>query len=280
MMRVLLAILAAGSLSLFAQAGSEGEAIDAAVRAEMSAQRVPGMAVAVIRRGEIIKAQGYGFANVEHDVPVTDETIFQSGSLGKQFTAAVVMLQVEDGKLGLDDPLTKFFPDGPPTWGTITVRHLLTHTSGIPDYTDGMVDLRRDYSEDDLVKFAQTLALEFAPGEQWKYSNTGYVLLGAIVRKASGRFYGDVLRDRVFAPLGMKTARVISEQDIVPHRAAGYRLAQDVLQNQAWVSPVLNTTADGSLYLSLRDLIAWDRGIRARMVLKPESWMRSSLQSR
>jgi N-acyl-D-amino-acid deacylase len=272
MTKVLWALLAAGSLSLFAQAGSEGEAIDALVRAEMGAQRIPGMAIAVVRKGEIVKAQGYGLANVEHDVPVTDETIFQSGSLGKQFTAAAVMLQVEAGKIALSDPLTKFFPDGPPMWRGITVRHLLTHTSGIPDYTDDMVDLRRDYSEDDLVKFAQTLELDFAPGEQWKYSNTGYVLLGVIVRKASGTFYGDVLRERVFAPLGMKTARVISEHDIVPHRAAGYRLAQDTLQNQAWVAPALNTTADGSLYLSLRDLIAWDRGLRARAVLKPESW--------
>ena len=273
MTKVLYGFLIAGSLSLFAQTGSEGDAIDAIVRAELGAQRVPGMAIAVVRKGEIVKAQGYGLANVEHDVPVTDETIFQSGSLGKQFTAAAVMLQVEDGKIALSDPITKHFSPTPrPRGGAITVRHLLTHTSGLPDYTDGLVDYRRDYSEDELVKFAQTLALDFPPGEQWKYSNTGYILLGAIVRKASGKFYGDVLRERVFAPLGMKTARVISEHDIVPHRAAGYQIAQDTLQNQTWVSPALNTTADGSLYLSLRDLIAWDRGLRARAVLKPESW--------
>ena len=101
---------------------------------------------------------------------------------------------------------------------------------------------------------AYEMPLDFAPGDQWKYSNTGYVLLGAIVRKASGKFYGDVLRERVFTPLGMTTARVISEADIVPHRAAGYRLRDGELKNQEWVSPALNTTADGSLYLSLRDL--------------------------
>ena len=108
------------------------------------------------------------------------------------------------------------------------------------------------------------MPLDFLPGAQWKYSNTGYVLLGAIVRKVSGSFYGDVLRDRVFKPLGMPTARVIDEADIVPHRASGYRLRDGELKNQEWVSPSLNTTADGSLYLSLRDLIAWDRGIRAQ----------------
>ena len=246
--------------------------IDNIVRAEMSAQRVPGMAVAVIRRGEVVKAQGYGLANVEHDVPVTADTVFQSGSIGKQFTAAAVMLQVEAGKVALTDPLTKFFPEGPSSWHDITVRHLLTHTSGIPDYNDGLLDYRRDYSEDELVRFAQKLPLDFRPGAEWKYSNTGYILLGAIVRKASGQFYGDVLRDRVFTPLGMKTARVISEADIVPHRAAGYRLTNGSLRNQEWVAPALNTTADGSLYLSLQDLIAWDRGLRAHAVLTRESW--------
>jgi N-acyl-D-aspartate/D-glutamate deacylase/CubicO group peptidase (beta-lactamase class C family) len=246
--------------------------IDVIVERELAAQRIPGVAIAVVRRGEVVKAQGYGLANVEHNVPVATETIFQSGSLGKQFTAALVMLLVEDGKLALSDPLTKFYPDAPASWRAITVRHLLTHTSGLADYTAGKIDYRRDYSEDDLARLAYEMPLDFAPGDQWKYSNTGYVLLGALVRKAAGSFYGDLLRDRVFAPLGMTTARVISEADIVPHRAAGYRLTRGTLQNQEWVAPQLNTTADGSLYLSLRDLIAWDRGLRAHAVLKPESW--------
>ena len=112
----------------------------------------------------------------------------------------------------------------------------------------------------------------FPPGTRFSYSNTGYALLGFIVRKVSGRFYGDVLAERVFAPLGMKTARVIGEADIVPNRAAGYELVEDQLKNQDWVSPQLNTMADGSLYLSLLDMVAWDRGLRAKAVLKPESW--------
>jgi len=253
-------------------AAQQADPIDDIVRREIAAQRIPGAAVAVVRRGEVIKSQGYGLANVEHNVAVTDETIFQSGSLGKQFTATVVMLLVEDGLLSLSDPLTKFYPDAPATWRAITIHHLLTHTSGIPDYTDGKIDYRKDYTEDDLARLAFEMPLDSAPGHQWKYSNTGYVLLGAIVRKASGRFYGDLLRDRVFRPLNMTTARVISESDIVPHRAAGYRIARETLQHQEWVSPALNTTADGSLYVSVRDLIAWDRGLRAKAVLKPESW--------
>jgi N-acyl-D-amino-acid deacylase len=271
-MRIVLALVGLLLATSHTAAGRQGDTIDEIVRAAMEKQRIPGMAVAVVRNGEVIKAQGYGLANVEHAVPVTDETIFQSGSIGKQFTATAVMLQVEDGKLALSDPLIKFFPDGPSAWRDITVRHLLTHTSGIPDYNDGLLDYRRDYSEDELVAFAKTLPLDFAPGSEWKYSNTGYILLGVIVRKASGQFYGDVLRERVFTPLGMHTARVISEAEIVPHRAAGYRLVKGALQNQQWVAPTLNTTADGSLYLSLRDLIAWDRGLRTRAILTRESW--------
>jgi CubicO group peptidase (beta-lactamase class C family) len=242
------------------------------VRAEMAREKVPGVAVAIVDHGKVVMAEGYGRANVEHDVPVRPETVFQSGSLGKQFTAATVMTLVEEGKLALDDPIAKYFPEAPPAFRAITVRHLLTHTSGIPDYTEGTIDLRRDYTEDELARMAFGLELEFTPGSRWNYSNTGYLMLGVLVRRVSGRFYGDVLRERVFAPLGMKTARIISEEDIVPNRAAGYRLVGGELKNQEWVAPKLNTTADGSLYFTVLDLIAWEKGLRVRAVLKPVSW--------
>jgi CubicO group peptidase (beta-lactamase class C family) len=246
--------------------------IDSVARAEMTRQKIPGVAVAVVRHGEVLSAKGYGEANVELHVPVTPETVFESGSVGKQFTSTAVMLLVEDGKIGLADPITKYFPNAPASWQGITVRHLLTHTSGIPDYTTDAMDYRRDYTEDELARMAFGLRPEFPPGSRWNYSNTGYVLLGIIIHKASGQFYGDLLRDRVFGPLGMRTARIISEADIIPNRAAGYRLARGELKNQEWVAPQLNTTADGSLYLSLEDYIAWDRGLRAKKILKPESW--------
>ena len=260
-MNMTLALLLTASV-----AGSDTlDRVDEFVRAEMARQKIPGVAVAIVQKGKVVKAQGYGLANVEHQVPVRPETIFQSGSLGKQFTAAAVLSLVEEGKIALDDPVAKYLPDAPPAFRPISVRHLLTHTSGIPDYTDGTFDLRRDLTEEDLARMAFRLNLEFAPGTRWNYSNTGYVLLGIIVRKASGRFYGDVLRERVFVPLGMKTTRVISEEDIVPHRAAGYRLVKGELKNQEWVAPSLNTTADGALYFSVLDLVAWDRGCgRAR----------------
>jgi CubicO group peptidase (beta-lactamase class C family) len=246
--------------------------VDEFVRAEMARQKVPGVAVAVVDHGKVVKAAGYGYANVEHDVPVRPETIFQSGSLGKQFTAAAVMTLVEEGKLALDDSIAKYFPEAPEAFRPITLRHLLTHTSGIPDYTEGTIDLRRDYTEDEMARLSFGLKLEFPAGSRWSYSNTGYLLLGVLAHRASGRFYGDVLRERVFQPLGMKTARIISEADIVPHRAAGYRLVGGELKNQEWVAPTLNATADGSLYFTVLDLIAWDKGLRSHAVLKPESW--------
>jgi len=244
--------------------------IDAFVRAEMARDRIPGVAVAVVERGHLTLARGYGLANVEHGVPVKPETIFESGSIGKQFTAAAVMLLVEDGKLALADPIAKFFPGAPASWQQITVRHLLDHTSGMGDWPQDL-DLRRDFSEEDLLRMVQASPLAFAPGERWSYSNLGYVTLGLLVNKVAGKPYGDVLRERVFAPLGMTTARVISEAAIVPDRAAGYQLVDGELQNQEWVSPSVNSTADGSLYLTALDYAKWDAGLDGGTLLRPAS---------
>ena len=238
---------------------------------ELRRARIPGIAVAIIHGGEVLKAQGYGLANVELDVPVTERTVFQSASVGKQFTAAAILLLAEDGALRLDDPITRLVTEGPAEWSSITLHHLLTHTSGIPDYEDTL-DFQREHTEDDLVRFAATLPLESRPGERWTYSSTGYALLGVIISRITGRFYGEFLRERIFRPAGMPSARVISEADIVPQRAAAYRLVDGELKNRAWVAPSLNTTADGSLHLSLLDMIVWDRVVRASAILRPESW--------
>jgi CubicO group peptidase (beta-lactamase class C family) len=252
------------------------DSADRYAASERERQRVPGLSVAVLRGDTVLLARGYGFANVEHRVPASDSTIYQSGSVGKQFTAAAVVMLSQDGRLGLDDPIVRHLPEGGRTWQGVTVRHLLTHTSGIPDYTDSTLDYRAAYTEDELVRLAASLPVTFRPGERWSYSNTGYLLLGAIIRRVTGRFYGDFLGERIFRPVGMRTARVISESDIVPNRAAGYQLVGGELRNQDWVSPELNTTADGSLYLSVRDLAAWavalDHGdVPGRSVLET-SW--------
>jgi len=252
---------------LAAQSPPALAAVDRYVREEIRRERVPGVSVAVVRGGKVVLARGYGEANVELHAPATDSTVYQSGSIGKQFTAALILRLAANDRLGLDDPIRRHLPEGPPAWDSITVRHLLTHTSGIPDYTDSVVDLQREYTEADLVRVAAGLPPLFRPGERWSYSNTGYVLLGAIVRRVTGVFYGDLLRQEIFGPLGLRTARIISEADIVANRAAGYRLSRDSLRNQEWVSPSLNTTADGSLYLTVNDLAGWMLGWEAGRVL-------------
>ena len=252
--------------------------VDAAVEAQRKAQKIPGVSLAVCRDGKIVKASGYGLANVELDVPVTPETIFQTGSVGKQFTSMAVMMLVEEGRIGLEDHLTKYIPESPAAWKDVTIRQLLTHTSGIADYGGeeetmgkGVINFRKDYTEEELVQAFAKMPMDFRPGEKWSYSNTGYVLLGIVIHRVSGRFYGDFLQERIFQPLGMKSTRIISEADIIPHRSSGYRLVKGELKNQEWVSPTLNTTADGALYTNVLDLAKWDAALYTTRLVKQTS---------
>src|SRR5580704_7550804 len=229
------------------------DAVDEYVTAEMARQHVPGLSLLVVQHGKIVRAEGFGLANVELQVPVKAETVFQSGSVGKQFTATAVMMLVEEGKVALDDPLTKYFSDAPASWKEVTVRQLLSHTAGFTDYPEKF-DFRKDWTEDELLKMVEGVPLAYPPGTKWDYSNLGYLTLGILIHRVTGEFYGDFLQQRIFQPLGMQTTRIISEADIVPNRAAGYRLVKGELKNQEWVAPKVNTTADGSLYFSILDL--------------------------
>lgn len=234
----------------------------------LSKKQIPGCAVMVRHQERTVLCTGYGIANLEYNVPVTAQTIFQSGSVGKQFTAAAVMLLVRDGKLALDDRVSKYF-DVPKVWPAITVRHLLNHTSGLGDYPESF-SLERDYSENELLQMITEQPLSFAPGEKSSYSNLGYVMLGILIHKVSGRSYVELLRERIFQPLCMRSSRVISEEDIIPHRAGGYRFKSGALKNQGWVAPSVNTTADGSLYLTVEDMAKWDEALDTGKLL-PQS---------
>jgi D-alanyl-D-alanine carboxypeptidase len=234
--------------------------IDEYVSAEMSREHVPGLALAVVRNGEVVLAKGYGVASLELPVPVTPQTIFQAGSIGKQFTATAVMLLAQGGQLYLDDKIGKYLGDVPATWGDITIRHLLTHTAGLADYPKDF-NQRADYSETELLKIIEAQPPAFQPGQRWQYSNTGYVTLGILIHRVTGAFYGEMLKEKIFIPAGMSTARVISEAAIIPNRAAGYVINEGRLINQPWVSPTLNRTADGSLCMSVLDLAKWDAAL-------------------
>jgi CubicO group peptidase (beta-lactamase class C family) len=252
--------------------------IDQYVTAEMEREHVPGAAIGVYRRGQILIAKGYGLADVELNVPVKPETLFQSGSVGKQFVSAAVMMLVEEGKVGLDDSIVKYFPSAPASWKPILVKNLLSHTSGLAEYESdertgpkGPFYLRLDFTEDELVEKTEALPIEFQPGEKWDYRNTNYMLLGIMIHKVTGKFYPDFLTERIFKPLGMTSTRLISDADIIPNRSSGYELDGDKLQNQSWVSPTFNSTADGALYFNVLDLAKWDEALYGASLLKQSS---------
>lgn len=258
-------------------------AIDDFVHHEMAVQRVPGLELGIYSRRRILLARGYGLANVELNVPVKPETLMQSGSVGKQFVSAAIMLLVEEGRISLDDSITKYFPDAPAAWKPILIRNLLSHTSGLSEYEtpertgpDGPFYFRLDFTEDQLVKKVEALPIEWAPGEKWDYRNTNYMLLGVIIHKITGMPYAQFLSERIFKPLGMTSTRLISDRDIIPNRAAGYQINEKgELENQAWVSPTFNSTADGTLYFNVLDLAKWDEALYGTKLLKQSSldWM-------
>ncbi|QKS01163.1 beta-lactamase family protein [Sphingomonas sp. CL5.1] len=262
----MLAALVAGAIPATVMA----DPVDDYVQAEMTRHHVPGLALAIMRHGQLVRAQGYGYANIEHSVPVHPDTLFKSGAIGMQFTAVAAMLLVEDGKLGLDTSIRAYLPQAPRSWAPITIRNLLNHTSGLPATPNG--EFRTDYTDDQLLAIIYKQDLNFPAGARWRFSYSDYIVLGFIIRRVSGDFYADLLRKRVFDPLGMRTARAIDERAIIPNRAAGYELSGTTLRNADWVSPTANSTADGSLYLSVLDYARWEAGIVGQRLLKPESW--------
>src|SRR5712671_827724 len=173
--------------SVTVASGQTPDAVDQFVRAEMEKHHIPGLSLLVSRDGAPIRQQGYGFSNVELQVPVKPETVFQSGSVGKQFTATAVMMLVEEGKIGLDDPLTKYLSDAPASWRDVTVRELLSHTAGFGDYPKDF-NFRKDWTEDEELKLIESIPLAYPPGTKWAYSNLGYVTLGILIHRVTGEF--------------------------------------------------------------------------------------------
>ncbi|MBL4639812.1 MAG: beta-lactamase family protein [Kordiimonadaceae bacterium] len=249
-----------------AQAAQPSEAeIDAVFERIMKENHVPGAAISIMHKDKMIFAKGYGYSNLEHRVTTKPEVIFQSASVGKMFTSAAILLLEKDGKLSLQDNILKHLPSGPKTWADITPQQMMMHRSGMPDYEGDIPEeeedlaLRAEFSDDDFIAALQTKPLEFTPGTQYSYSNTAYILLGAVIRKVSGQFYGDFLQDRVFGPIGMKTAQVNDIDQIIPNRSQGYRPKGDGLIRDEFVSHSLSRTADGSLLFSVLDMAEWNK---------------------
>ena len=229
--------------------------------------------VLVLKGDTPVIDQGYGFADVEWSVPNTPAAKFRLGSLTKQFTAASVLLLEERGKLKVSDPVKKYVPDAPAAWDRITISNLLTHTSGIPNFT-GFAEYRltewKDTTPAELVARFRDKPLDFEPGSKFSYSNSGYVLLGYVIEKVSGQSYEEFLKQNIFTPLGMTDTGIDSNAMILPQRARGYALGGKGLENAGYVSMTIPFSA-GALYSTTGDLAKWERGLFGGKVLTPAS---------
>lgn len=255
------------ALLLALSAAVQADNVDDYVKAQMERQHIPGVSLLVIKDDKIIKSQGYGLANVELNVPATADTVYKIGSVSKQFIAAGIMLLVQDGKISLDDPVGKFLEGTPDTWKPITVRHLLTHTSGIVREAPGFDPLKVQ-NDADVIKTAYPLPLRFTPGEKYEYCNVGYFSLAEIISKVSGKPWGDFLKERVFDPLGMNSTRTTNMTELVPNRANGYVWRNGKLQN---ASIYFALRPSGAFLSTVMDLAKWDAALNTGKILTPST---------
>ena len=262
---------------LAVDADVQADEVDDFIEAEMRKQQIPGLSLAVVQAGKVVKMKGYGLANVELNVPVSPSTVYELQSITKSFVACGIMLLVDDGKVGLDDKITKYLSGLPDAWSDVTVRQMLTHTSGIPSFVQDqgsgqaiVAFAQKVSSSEEIVGWAAARPLKFAPGEGRKYSSTGYHLLGMLIEKVTGKPWGQFLHERIFAPLGMTSTRVYSAQVIIPNRAAGYLRFAD-LQNGLWFTPAYRESAAGGLVSTVQDMARWETALQAGTILKPSA---------
>jgi D-alanyl-D-alanine carboxypeptidase len=269
-----------------AAAASQIDDFDEWVAALMARRRIPGLSVVVVRDGSIVRAGHYGLANVELNVPVTGETSFKIASMSKAFTAAALMLLVEDGTVGLDDPVTRHLDGLPPAWRDITLRQLVNHTSGLSndwdlnplvgtlepdDWTVNTSDyFLRNTTDDDFLRAIAAVPLLFTPGESASYA-AGTFVIGRVIEKVSGMPYADFMRVRIFEPLGMTRTMINDASRIVPHRASGYRLQRGELMNGYRISPAAEARGDVGVLTTALDLAKWDAAFRDTRLLSQAS---------
>jgi CubicO group peptidase (beta-lactamase class C family) len=256
--------------------------IDHHIAAVMKAHNVPGLSLAVIKDGKVIKSGVYGLANLNFDVPVKSDTRFLLASLTKQFTAAGIMVLVQDGKIGLDDPISKYLSDTPDVWKGITVRNLLTHTAGLKDRfeSSNALDWLLTYTTSAMYVAAKKTPPDFAPGQQWQYSDQGYFLLGMIIERVSGEAYDKFLKERLFKPLGMNDTAVVNQNEIQKNLASGYRsFGAKLLNNRR--STEYGVVSHFGMISTISDLAKWDAALDTNQPLSAASkkmmWTEASL---
>jgi D-alanyl-D-alanine carboxypeptidase len=245
-----------------------GDAADDYLKAQMASHQIPGVALIVIQNGKPIKTAAYGEANLELRVSVRPETVFEIGSITKQFTAAGILLLAQDGKLSIDAKVTDYLKSAPQSWTNITLRHLLTHTSGLKNYTvlDGF-ELSRHLTQEQFIKAIAAQPRDFAPGESWKYCNTGFNLLGFVIENVSGKNYWDFMSERVFRPLGMTHTTDRGPGRILPNRASGYEQNNYMLINRDY--NLTDVFSAGAIASTVLDLAKWNAALDGDELLNP-----------
>ena len=270
---VVLCIFLVNGLLAQHRGASFEDSLDRYVNSKLQGWKVPGMVLMVIQDGKVVKSKGYGTAQLEFNVPVSTKTVFEIASLTKSFTAVMVMMLAEEGKLKLDNKISAYLDSIPAGWQDITIRHLLSHTAGIRNYSS-LPPVPRipntPFSYSVLIQRVGNLPLEFKPGEAFKYSNSNYYVLGQIIEKTSGKSYGDFLVERISRPLGMTQTRMNDFTEVIPYRAGGY--AWDIetgrMKNREIGHPS-GPFAAGSILSTGQDMAIWDIALHAGKVLKP-----------
>jgi D-alanyl-D-alanine carboxypeptidase len=263
---------------------AKGDRVDDYIRHEMSKRHIPGVQLAVLRDGKPLKMAYYGLANIEHNIRVRRDTLFQIQSMTKSFVGTAILMLVEEGKADLDGKLSLYLEGTPKTWGDITLRHLLDHTSGIKDFiNEPTASLRIDVTEEEVFKATAARPLNFPTGEKWLYSNTNYLLLGMVISKLTGKSWSEFVEERIFRPLRMKNTRLYSHADVWPNRASGYIWGARGYQNGEFIAPSILSYAGGGLASNIEDLAKWDAALYGEKLLKQETfqkaWTKATVKS-
>jgi len=245
--------------------------VDDYVNAVMTAQKVPAVVIGIVKDGKLIREQAYGKVDIELDVPAATGDAYEIGSMTKQFTAAATLMLVEEGKVGLDDPVAKYVDGCPDSWKSIKIRNLLNQTSGLQDYAFvPNLGIVAEFDRSTFMTSMAKLPLDFEPGVTWAYSNTNYALLGWVIEKASGKPYPDFVTERIFKPAGMEHTFFGDDTTIRPRRAHGYMVWQgNLIRAKVGAGSI---ASDGSINSTVEDLAKWDAVLRDHKLLKPESY--------
>mgnify|MGYP002377453502 FL=1 len=243
--------------------------------------QTPGVVALVVQKGKVIAEARAGVADLEHRVPMQRNSVHELASVSKQFTAVAVLKLIDQGKLKLDAKLADFVSKAPEPWSKITVEQLLQHTSGLPDYLGRSPNLTESSTTDQLLARIASLPLDSEPGTKWEYSNSGYMALGHIISRTSGKSFAAFIQDELLTPAGMKTARIANPLAIIPNRAEGYSRFGTAWVREQFVSPALSALGDGMVMASAEDLIAWHRylvaGAGLSSTLRAKAWTRNTL---